>query len=522
MKICPQCARSYPDTEIFCEDDGAKLGSSGASAGRATTVMADEAAAADASASGVECPVCGGRAQPGELICNFCGTRLAPDAAEGEPAVAAAPSRARPAPETFVPSSERSPSRGFQTAPMDVPSTEEAGRGIVGILGFIPAAVIALVAGAWFAIYLSHRHPAEPIAQASPSPSPATTSLPSVVLAKTIPIQVTGDLAATLQRDPKDLAKIFADNDAGLADVYRHALDSSPELSDGMILRLHIMPDGSVGDGSVRVSTAPNPSLDAEVVKLTNGWKFAPAKGEGVNADYPVVFATKDADVAGVEADLKTKLASLAPNEAPEYALSPATPPSPAEVAGSPAASPSPAEAAALAPPAPEAVPPAPEAAPPERKKHRPPASGLAALPPREAPLRERVTNELASNRKLRRVQAYSSGGNVTLMGKVFDDNDKLLAERTVRGVKGVTSVTDNLTTDTAEWAQNANLINQQLQGAGLGGVTAKVIGKTAYLSGSVKTELDKQRAVSVAQSAAPVIVRENLIRVEPGGLFSF
>jgi hypothetical protein len=31
---------------------------------------------------------------------------------------------------------------------------------------------------------------------------------------------------------------------------------------------------------------------------------------------------------------------------------------------------------------------------------------------------------------------------------------------------------------------------------------------------------MDKERAVGVAQAAARVIVRENLIRVEPGGLF--
>ncbi len=518
MKSCPQCARSYPDNEIYCEDDGAKLAISGAAPGRVTTLMADDEAAAKTSASAVECPVCGGKAQPGELICNFCGTRLAPDTAEGAPSPTVTPSPARPTPETFIPASDRSPSRGFQTTPHTTPiiyeaAGEDAGRGMWGILGFIAAAFIALAAGGWLAVYLSHKNQPPQVAEASPapSPSPAAAASPTVVLAKTIPIQVTGDLAATLQRDPKDLAKVFADNNAGLADVYRHTLDSSPGLSDGMILRLHIMADGSVGDGSVRISTSPNPSLDAEVVKLTSGWKFAAATGVGVNADYPVVFATKDADVPGIEADLKTKVASLGPDEAPEYALSPATTPTPAEAGGSPAAAPSTGEAA-VGPPGSEAVLPASEATP-SRRKHLRPA-------PHEEPLRERVTTELASNRRLRRVQAYTTGGNVTLMGKVFDDNDKLLAEQTVRGVKGVSSVTDDLTTDTAEWAQNANTINQQLQGAGLSGVTAKVIGKTAYLSGTVKTQMDKERAVGVAQAAARVIVRENLIRVEPGGLF--
>lgn len=511
MKSCPQCARSYPDTETFCEDDGTKLEISGAAAGRVTTLMADDEAAAKTNTNAVECPVCGGKAQPGELICNFCGTRLAADTAAGAPSPAVTPSPVRLTPETFVPASERSPSRGFQTTPINEAGNDEAGRGIWGILGFIAAAVIALAAGGWLAVYLSHKNQPPPIAEASPAPSPAAAASPIVVLAKTIPIQVTGDLAATLQRDPKDLAKVCADNNAGLADVYRHTLDSSPGLSDGMILRLHIMADGSVGDGSVRISTSPNPSLDAEVVKLTSGWKFAAATGVGVNADYPVVFATKDADVPGIEADLKIRVANLGPDEAPEYALSPATTPTPAEAGGEPAAAPSTGEAAE-GPPGSEAVLPAPEATP-TRRKHLRPA-------PHEEPLRERVTTELASNSRLRRVQAYTTGGNVTLMGKVFDDNDKLLAEQTVRGVNGVSSVTDDLTTDTAEWAQNANTINQQLQSAGLSGVTAKVIGQTAYLSGTVKTQMDKERAVGVAQGAARVIVRENLIRVEPGGLF--
>ena len=52
MQICPQCARSYADTETFCADDGAKLGSGGTAAGRVTTLMADDAAPAKTSASG--------------------------------------------------------------------------------------------------------------------------------------------------------------------------------------------------------------------------------------------------------------------------------------------------------------------------------------------------------------------------------------------------------------------------------------------------------------------------------------
>ena len=46
------------------------------------------------------------------------------------------------------------------------------------------------------------------------------------------------------------------------------------------------------------------------------------------------------------------------------------------------------------------------------------------------------------------------------------------------------------------------------------------MIGHDAFLDGEVKTELEKSRAVTVAEGAAPVTVRENLIRVVPGNMF--
>ncbi|MGH8323849.1 MAG: TonB family protein, partial [Steroidobacteraceae bacterium] len=343
---------------------------------------------------------------------------------------------------------------------------------------------------------------APPIAQNSPAP--AAISSPTVTLAKNLAIQVTGDMAGVMQRDSKSMAKVFDDNSPGLDNVYGDARASSLALSDGMILRLHVTADGTVTDGSVLLSTAPNPSLDAAVVKAASGWKFAPASGTGVDANFPLIFASTGAEAAAIEADLSAKYASLAPNATPEYALSPALPASPAEAAATPAAAPSPPEAAAIPPPV---VAPAP------RPVHRKPVV-------RKPPLIERVNDTLRANRKLRRVQAYTNGGNLTLSGKVFDDNDRALAEQTARGVHGVTSVTNNLTTDTADWARNASNINQQLQGAGLTGVTAKVIGSRAYLSGEVKTDLDRERAVTITQSAAPVVVGTNLIRVVPGGLF--
>lgn len=141
---------------------------------------------------------------------------------------------------------------------------------------------------------------------------------------------------------------------------------------------------------------------------------------------------------------------------------------------------------------------------------------------PRRPPLLDRVQSALRSSRKLGRVKVYTTGGVVTLYGRVFDDSDKRLAERTVRHVDGVTDVINQLSTDKAQWAANQARIAQSLANAGLGGVTVKVIGNDAYLDGEVRTKLDRERAVTIAEGAAPVKVRSNLIRVAPGSVFGF
>jgi len=68
MKRCPRCDKTYPDSETFCEADGTAL----VGAGPAFSESAGGGGAGEV----IECPVCGGKAQPGELICNFCGARL--------------------------------------------------------------------------------------------------------------------------------------------------------------------------------------------------------------------------------------------------------------------------------------------------------------------------------------------------------------------------------------------------------------------------------------------------------------
>jgi hypothetical protein len=310
--------------------------------------------------------------------------------------------------------------------------------------------------------------------------------------------------------------------------MYKKSLAGDSGLSDGVLATLTVNPAGEVVSGSVKTSTNPNPALDAELVKTMMGWHFAPFSGSSVEVSYPVVMARNAEEKASVESALAGKIAALNPDETPEYANAP---PPPVESASpAPEASPAVAAREPITPPeaAPEAPPPGPEAlapapeAPPRRRPRRYRRAPAFAPPPR-VDLLARVQDRLHADRRLGRVKAYTNGGGVvTLYGKVFDDRVRHLAIATARSVDGVSDVIDSLQTDTAGWAQQQSAIAAQLQGAGLSQVTVKVIGHDAYLSGQVSTEAQKEHAVTVAEGAAPVRVRTNLIRVVPRGMFGF
>ena len=530
MKKCPSCDRTYPDAELFCETDGTAL------------VNAEPAfAQRDAGTEqAIECPVCGGKAQPGEVICNFCGARLdEPGAAPQRPAPTSQPTRIQPQP-TIAPRrvqptvrSQQFPSSQRLTGqmPQDEPGAPEegGGRGILGVVGYLVAAIVALAGGAWLALHLSSNGAKvvtqpTPAAIASGAPSAAAPAGPVVALASTIPVQ-SNDTNSLPERSADAATKVFNNNQKGLADSYTHSLIGDPTLSDGMIVRVVVQPaDGSVASASVVTSTSPNPGLDADVAKQVSGWNFGPASKSGpVQFDLPVIFATSSADQANIETQLKTKVAGLNPTEPPEY-----TSASPSPVAGAPSpAAPSAAEtgvgAAPVAPVAPEtpeaAMTPAPAPAPTTaaRPRHR-----KVARPAPTPTLQQRVKDAMLANPKLRRVDCYTSGGTVTIFGKVFDEKDKQYAERVAGSVPGVTNVINSLSTDTGDWQIRQNQIASQLYNAGLTNVTIKVIGHDAYLGGTVKNDADKDRAVTITESAAPVHVRTNLITVEPGRVFGF
>ena len=448
-------------------------------------------------------------------MCNFCGARLPVRETQAPPA---RPSAARSAgtsgtarrPENFVPAQDKFTSTRF-TPPPD--EDADGGRSLATLIGYSVAALVALAGGALLAIHLSS-HPVEPtkVAQATPaaSPSPAAAAGPSVDLAHGVPLQTIGDSAGAAERNTEAARAAFDSGKSGLLDTYRGLLAGGAPVDDGMMVRLTVAPSGAVTGASVRTSTAPNPELDAAAVKSMMGWSFTPFNGGEVNIDYPLIFARDSAQASAIESGLAAKLASLGATSAPEYAFAPAA--APTATPGMEAAVP-PGPPPAVAPPA------APAAGTAAAPRHR--RRVASARPPRPN-LLEQVQSALRSNRKLNHVNAYTNGGVVTLYGKVFDDNDKRLAARTVRGVPGVTDVIDQTVTDTSVWAQRQQQIAQALASAGLTGVTVKVIGRDAYLDGEVASDLDRQRAVTITQSAAPVTVRTNLIRVQVGRVFGF
>ena len=506
MKTCPRCARSYPDAESFCESDGTALVAAAGAAGTAKMV--------DAGEEPIECPVCGGKAEPGELICNFCGARLpvsgaAEPAAEPGPARGAAPGGAAAAaprrrPETYVPAQDKLTATDFTPPiPPEGEGGDESSRPLTSVIGYSVAAIVALAAGAWLAIHLSagpaisppKTVEASPAATASPA---AVASGPTVDLAHSVPVQTIGESAAAPERSVDAARKIFDSGKSGLLDAYRGVLAGGSPVDDGMMVRLTVAPSGAVTGAVVRTSTSPNPELDAAVVKTMMGWTFSPINGGEVSADYPVIFARDAAQASAIDSGLATKVAALGATSPPEYAFAPAAVPT-------------------VAPPPMEATAPV-VARPPTPKRRRRVAS---ARPPKPT-LLEQVQSALRSNRKLNRVNAYTNGGVVTLYGKVFDDDTKRLAVRTARSVSGVTDVIDQTTTDTSVWAARQQQISQALASAGLTGVTVKVIGRDAYLDGEVANKLDRERAVTIAEGAAPVTVRTNLIRVAVGKVFGF
>ena len=111
MNRCPRCERTYPDSETFCDADGTALVQAG-------PAFVEAAGRSSGEGEQIECPVCGGKAQPGELICNFCGARLGVESAA----------------ETYTPPPPRAPTltqsdyRAARSVAVDAYHGQDAGR----------------------------------------------------------------------------------------------------------------------------------------------------------------------------------------------------------------------------------------------------------------------------------------------------------------------------------------------------------------------------------------------------------
>jgi osmotically-inducible protein OsmY len=143
---------------------------------------------------------------------------------------------------------------------------------------------------------------------------------------------------------------------------------------------------------------------------------------------------------------------------------------------------------------------------------------------PRKTPnwvIQSKAQLALGADPRFRNIHAsMTQPGVIVLEGEVFDNAAKAAAERAVASVQGVKRVINALTTDTLQWLVLQNRINQALQQNGFALVNVKVIGKTAFISGQVSSDADRDRAVSVVKSAAPdLTIGTNLIEVNSPGL---
>jgi osmotically-inducible protein OsmY len=145
------------------------------------------------------------------------------------------------------------------------------------------------------------------------------------------------------------------------------------------------------------------------------------------------------------------------------------------------------------------------------------PARGLAQS---ATVLMHRVERALRANDNLNGAMSYSPApGVIVLYGRVFDTQDRELAETTAGSVRGVTQVVNTLRTDTGEWIAEEERINDTLLLNGFQGVSARVIGSQVYLSGTVTGEAEKQRASRVVASVSN-LQQNNFIWVKPAPIF--
>jgi osmotically-inducible protein OsmY len=139
---------------------------------------------------------------------------------------------------------------------------------------------------------------------------------------------------------------------------------------------------------------------------------------------------------------------------------------------------------------------------------------------PSDEKISEAVKSALSGNAALSPVSASVKDGVVTLTGEVEDADLKSLAETTVREVKGVKSVSNNLSVKPsgptpeelkrmADDALQAK-VNDGFTRYKVTGVTASVADSIVTLTGDIK-RADLQNAMKAANEAAPKKVENKL-----------
>ena len=135
--------------------------------------------------------------------------------------------------------------------------------------------------------------------------------------------------------------------------------------------------------------------------------------------------------------------------------------------------------------------------------------------------LMNRVDRALRQNRRLNGADCYTAArGVIVLYGKVFDEHDRELAEQTAAQVRGVKQVVNTLRTTTGQWQAEESRINDTLLLNDCYGVSVRVIGSQAYVSGQVSTAAQEQKALGVVSATSKLQVL-NFIRIVPGPIFS-
>ena len=147
----------------------------------------------------------------------------------------------------------------------------------------------------------------------------------------------------------------------------------------------------------------------------------------------------------------------------------------------------------------------------PPKIKHR--RTHQARKPPNWV-LQSKVQLALQSDPRFKNVRVtVTQPGVLVLEGQVFDRDALEAAGQTTARVEGVKRVINALTTQTLHWLEEQVRVNEALAQAGYKLVSVKVIGNTAYLTGQVPTNLDKQKVETIVLTAAPDLrIGTNLI----------